>query len=281
MSMNSNRRATVAGGETSKVTSTNTHLGALAGELDTFEFESKKLLAVFQAIAGNLSCVDCARRSPTWASVTLGCMLCLDCSGKHRALGVGCSFVRSVNMDAWTDEQISMMKAGGNLKLSTFMEDHGVSMLHAPVVKYRSPAAELYRRRLKASARGEVPPERLTDSEVQQIVTDNTAHDNRTKPRSKPKWTPDVSSACCEECFAKFTVVRRRHHCRKCGRLLCGKCAPKDNTKPILETGITTSVRHCLKCYVSPKFRDHRANTTVGSMSAPQASQVRSQSASH
>jgi hypothetical protein len=33
--------------------------------------------------------------------------------------------------------------------------------------------------------------------------------------------------------------------CRKCGKLVCGKCAPKDNTKPIPKQGIMEPVRHC------------------------------------
>eukprot|EP00045_Choanoeca_perplexa_P013711 m.156234 g.156234 ORF g.156234 m.156234 type:complete len:104 (+) comp16436_c0_seq1:40-351(+) len=64
-------------------------------------------------------------------------------------------------------------------------------------------------------------------------------------------WTPDAHGKC-QICKTKFTVVRRRHHCRKCGKLVCGKCAPKDNTKPIPKQGIMQPVRHCKECYRSP-----------------------------
>ncbi|CAN0577458.1 unnamed protein product, partial [Ectocarpus sp. 12 AP-2014] len=33
----------------------------------------------------------------------------------------------------------------------------------------------------------------------------------------------------------RFTVILRRHHCRRCGRLSCKFCAPTDNSRPILE----------------------------------------------
>jgi hypothetical protein len=82
-----------------------------------------------------------------------------------------------------------------------------------------------------------------------------------TRLRASVRVAPPKQNSC-EECFVKFNVFRRRHHCRRCGRLVCDKCAPKDNTKPILEFGVLESVRHCLKCYVTPKLRDRASTMT-------------------
>eukprot|EP00037_Helgoeca_nana_P028500 m.335434 g.335434 ORF g.335434 m.335434 type:complete len:254 (+) comp27770_c0_seq5:171-932(+) len=244
------------------VTKTSTSLGALGKALPTLEEGSKELLAIFHAIEGNAACVDCAALQPDWASVTLGCLVCLECSGKHRALGVRYSFVRSVKMDKWSEKQIALMKAGGNTTLNRFLTQRGVAAEGQPAEKYKTPAGELYRVRLDATVEGREPPDRLSDDREAQFLSDIEMETARQKPKESPDWTPDGSSACCEECFVKFNVFRRRHHCRRCGRLVCDKCAPKDNTKPILEFGVLESVRHCLKCYVTPKLRDRASTMT-------------------
>merc|ERR1712232_170604 len=51
---------------------------------------------------------------------------------------------------------------------------------------------------------------------------------------SSPVWMPDESACSCSKCEEKFTMFRRRHHCRACGELCCAQCAPR--TSNILPT---------------------------------------------
>ncbi|KAA0189348.1 ADP-ribosylation factor GTPase-activating protein 1 [Fasciolopsis buskii] len=87
--------------------------------------------------------------NPQWASVTYGIWICLECSGKHRGLGVHLSFVRSINMDRWKDMELEKMRVGGNKPAKDFFDsqpDFNPSWtLHE---KYNSRAAALLRDKL-------------------------------------------------------------------------------------------------------------------------------------
>jgi Putative GTPase activating protein for Arf len=64
----------------------------------------------------NKICADCgARGHLTWASLPAGTLICIECAGVHRGLGVHVSFIRSVVLDTWTEAQVATMEAvGGN-----------------------------------------------------------------------------------------------------------------------------------------------------------------------
>ena len=61
-------------------------------------------------LPGNNKCCDCPSLDTDCGSVSHGTLLCLHCAGKHRALGVHISFVRSIHMDTWSQQQIEMMR---------------------------------------------------------------------------------------------------------------------------------------------------------------------------
>eukprot|EP01125_Pyxidicula_operculata_P021261 TRINITY_DN8118_c0_g1_i1.p1 TRINITY_DN8118_c0_g1~~TRINITY_DN8118_c0_g1_i1.p1 ORF type:complete len:1058 (+),score=273.96 TRINITY_DN8118_c0_g1_i1:183-3176(+) len=62
----------------------------------------------------NKRCVDCQKSDPTWASINLGALVCIDCSGIHRSLGVHITQVRSLTLDSLDPEIIKMFELMGN-----------------------------------------------------------------------------------------------------------------------------------------------------------------------
>jgi len=120
-------------------------------------------LQALRKLPGNANCIDCGMADPKWASVNLGIFVCLPCSGQHRALGTHVSFVRSVDMDSWSDVQLQKMYMGGNDQCTEFLEKHGVTEKKASEDKYDTPAAHLYQKVLSARIKGEPEPTELPE----------------------------------------------------------------------------------------------------------------------
>nr|XP_022294873.1 centaurin-gamma-1A-like isoform X27 [Crassostrea virginica] len=79
-------------------------------------------MQAIRTIRGNNSCADCGAPNPDWASINLGTIVCIECSGIHRNLGTHLSRVRSLDLDEWPPDLVRVMMAIGNGIANTVWE---------------------------------------------------------------------------------------------------------------------------------------------------------------
>lgn len=87
--------------------------------------EESRSFKILRRVAGNRFCADCGSPDPDWASINLGILLCLECSGVHRSLGTHISKVRSATLDtkAWEVDILMFMQEVGNERFNSVFEE--------------------------------------------------------------------------------------------------------------------------------------------------------------
>lgn len=74
----------------------------------------------------------------------------------------------------------------------------------------------------------------LSGSSDTQTLTEalRASQDEGGMETSLPRWQPDAEVTNCPICGVAFSFWYRKHHCRKCGRVVCASCSPHRITIP-------------------------------------------------
>ncbi|XP_074645967.1 uncharacterized protein LOC141902225 [Tubulanus polymorphus] len=86
-----------------------------------------------------------------------------------------------------------------------------------------------------------------------------------------PVWVPDARVTMCMACTSEFTVTWRRHHCRSCGRVVCGACSDYRAKLAYLRDKLA---RVCRECFEKLDVESPRSAETE-EKSSPTKSKVR------
>lgn len=64
-------------------------------------------------------------------------------------------------------------------------------------------------------------------------------------------WLHDSAVTACQQCSTEFTFLRRRHHCRACGEVVCDNCSKSRNV--LTHIHASKKQRVCDKCNNDPE----------------------------
>jgi len=64
-----------------------------------------------------------------------------------------------------------------------------------------------------------IPPLQIA-TPLSDDMSDILSPEERSLGKLPPFWVPDADAPNCMQCEIKFTVLKRRHHCRACGKVI-------------------------------------------------------------
>uniref|UniRef100_A0A8C5CXK4 ArfGAP with SH3 domain, ankyrin repeat and PH domain 2b n=1 Tax=Gadus morhua TaxID=8049 RepID=A0A8C5CXK4_GADMO len=92
------------------------------GENNIVQALTKAIVVEVKRMSGNDCCCDCGAPSPTWLSTNLGVLICIECSGIHREMGVHYSRIQSLDLDLLGTSELLLAKNVGNANFNDIME---------------------------------------------------------------------------------------------------------------------------------------------------------------
>lgn len=175
---------------------------------------------IFSIDEENKKCVDCGSPEPKMVSINNGVTLCEACAKIHSEFGTPISYLRPIKGE-FDDYLLNFLVMGSNAKFIRSLEALGLNMQLPVQQKYKTYAADYYRRNLKAKVMGlkpldvdfanandivETPLDNFTEFTNYQLKKDNTP---TTNPVSENKAEPQGEAKAEEKPQEKETTGKK------------------------------------------------------------------------
>ncbi|XP_078093016.1 arf-GAP with SH3 domain, ANK repeat and PH domain-containing protein 1 isoform X3 [Mustelus asterias] len=120
-----------------------------SGAENSIEDLTKAIIEDVQHMPGNSECCDCGATGPNWLSTNLGILICIECSGIHREMGVHYSRIQSLSLDKLGTSELLVAKNVGNTRFNELMEANLPSLSVKP--RTDSPIGNLSKKTMKGN----------------------------------------------------------------------------------------------------------------------------------
>ena len=106
-----------------------------------------------------------------------------------------------------------------------------------------------------------------------------TVADSPQQMITRPVWVPDAVAKECMVCHTKFSTFVRKHHCRRCGRVVCSSCSPHHVSLASSDPGSSSHTpssgehtkleRVCKECFKEMTAQHNRSKCNIEMLSLP------------